>query len=214
MVTTFGRTLAQWETSIGTADHKGGFVMHIKRYSLLAALVGALLLPSGLAFADTTFNWTFTGPHISGSGTLTAIASGTAGLDYITGGSGNVDYDGTTLAVTFGVCLVPGARCTFVNTDGVGANLEIDNWLYPGNPAGSQLTGYGVAVTPTPIATPHPYLGIWDTPSQSFYGWGGNQYENLSTPFTVSSVPDGGATLMLLGAALFGIETLRRKFHV
>ena len=82
--------------------------------------------------------------------------------------------------------------------------------------AGSQLTSNGVAVTPTPVTpfTRPTYLGIWDPPSQSFYGYGLNQYVNLSTPFTVSSVPDGGATLMLLGAALFGIKTLRRKCHV
>jgi hypothetical protein len=29
-----------------------------------------------------------------------------------------------------------------------------------------------------------------------------------------STVPDGGATLMLLGGALLGLGTLRRKFRV
>lgn len=33
------------------------------------------------------------------------------------------------------------------------------------------------------------------------------------TTFNGTSVPDGGATLMLLGGALVGLETLRRKFR-
>ena len=37
---------------------------------------------------------------------------------------------------------------------------------------------------------------------------------NTSYSGTISTVPDGGVTLMLLGGALFGLETLRRRFRV
>lgn len=50
---------------------------------------------------------------------------------------------------------------------------------------------------------------------------GKNNNIQFSTPFTTTGlvggtppVPDGGATLMLLGGALVGIETLRRRFRV
>ena len=45
-------------------------------------------------------------------------------------------------------------------------------------------------------------------------GSGGNAFA-ISTPVSGSNgVPDGGMTLMLLGGALVGLETLRRKFRV
>ena len=44
----------------------------------------------------------------------------------------------------------------------------------------------------------------WMTPGTN----GSNQYQGLVT------VPDGGLTLMLLGGALVGLETLRRRFRV
>jgi hypothetical protein len=35
---------------------------------------------------------------------------------------------------------------------------------------------------------PNPtYVGLWDGPSQYFFSWGGNGYEYLSTPFTVTA---------------------------
>jgi hypothetical protein len=44
-------------------------------------------------------------------------------------------------------------------------------------------------------------------------GTGGNVFA-ISQSVAGGTVPDGGATLMLLGGALVGIETLRRKFRV
>jgi hypothetical protein len=36
----------------------------------------------------------------------------------------------------------------------------------------------------------------------------------VAIDMSVSQVPDGGMTIMLLGGALVGLETLRRKFRV
>ncbi len=140
----------------------------------ITVLAGALLAPAGACADD--FGWTFAGTDISGSGTLTAIASGTLGLDYITGGSGNVDYNGATLAVTFALCSTPGDVCTFVNNDGAGANVTIDNWLYPGNSPNTDLDGNGIGLTPTPdagdVAPPNiSVLNVWGSPSGDFWSY-------------------------------------------
>jgi hypothetical protein len=45
---------------------------------------------------------------------------------------------------------------------------------------------------------------LWMTPGKN----GSNQYQGL-----VTRVPDGGITLVLLGGALLGVETLRRKLR-
>ncbi|MBS1858199.1 MAG: hypothetical protein JST11_22705 [Acidobacteria bacterium] len=45
-------------------------------------------------------------------------------------------------------------------------------------------------------------------------GTGGDTTSNPMGLLYTGAVPDGGMTLMLLGSALVGIETLRRKFRV
>ena len=53
------------------------------------------------------------------------------------------------------------------------------------------------------------YLTVYSPVSTIFGGpYAGDQPQELDT------VPDGGVTLMLLGGALVGLETLRRKLHV
>ena len=57
----------------------------------------------------------------------------------------------------------------------------------------------------------------------NIFGWtAGSLYDALTAPpayggdaggFSLTAVPDGGMTLMLLGSALFGVETLRRRFR-
>lgn len=61
-----------------------------------------------------------------------------------------------------------------------------------------------------------PGLGGTTIPQLSHSIWGGPGQYDLShfTGFGSTSVPDGGATLMLLGGALVGLETLRRRFRV
>jgi hypothetical protein len=73
--------------------------------------------------------------------------------------------------------------------------------------AGSQvLTDYNTYLTG--LGTGNISEFDWITPGPPFYGvQGANQA--VVTPH----VPDGGMTLMLLGGALVGLETLRRKFR-
>jgi hypothetical protein len=63
-----------------------------------------------------------------------------------------------------------------------------------------------------------PDLEVANTVPQTSYSlWGSNsgQYDiSHFTGFGSTSVPDGGATLMLLGGALVGLESLRRRFRV
>ena len=53
-------------------------------------------------------------------------------------------------------------------------------------------------------------------PSNNYYGFadvGGKYIASGDGVFTLSNVPDGGMTLMLLGGVLVGLETLRRRFR-
>jgi hypothetical protein len=192
----------------------------------LATLAVTLLAPVG-SFADDTFNWSFAASAygVFASGTLTAVAdpSGTPGLYDITGGSGLADYSGlgggSSVGVTIAPCSTPSSTCTVVDTDGKGpgsgANLTYDNLLWVNNAPGSQLDDNGVVLTPSPLGSgfPNPtYVEVWDSPSQYFFSWGTNGYENLSTPFTVTAtpsaaVPEPGAVVLLI-AMLLGIGSL------
>jgi hypothetical protein len=171
------------------------------RTGLFAIVAVALLSPGG-AFADVTFDWSFAASAygLFAAGTLTAVAdpSGTQGLYDITGGSGLANYSGlgggSSVAVTIAPCATPSSTCTVVDVDGngpgSGANLTYDNLLWADNSPGSQLDDNGIVLTPSPLGTgfPNPtYVGLWDGPSQYFFSWGGNGYEYLSTPFTVTA---------------------------
>jgi len=75
--------------------------------------------------------------------------------------------------------------------------------------------GHGVAVTALQTNAAAAVAGGWTgggwtiyTPDPNF-----NQSGNLVGQEILIKTPDGGATLMLLGCALFGIETLRRKMR-
>jgi hypothetical protein len=60
------------------------------------------------------------------------------------------------------------------------------------------------------VAGPAPYsLTIEDT----FTGCTGTNCAGYSTDGNITSVPDGGTTMMLLGGVLVGLETLRRRFR-
>lgn len=62
------------------------------------------------------------------------------------------------------------------------------------------------------LASPPPNIVVY-VPTGGINGQvGGNPPYNVSQEFF--GVPDGGMTLMLLGGALVGLETLRRKFRV
>jgi PEP-CTERM motif len=182
----------------------------IRRNLFALAFATAFLLPI-LASAEN-FTWNFAGSGISGSGTLSADTTGTPGLYVITGGTGQVTYTplSETFNVSFVACATPAATCTQVNTDGLGANLQYDNYLTPANAPGSELDDFGILLQPGPLGA-NTYMGIWDTPSQEFFSWtAANGYEALSTPFNVTLTPEP-ASLFLLGSGLVGLALRRRR---
>jgi hypothetical protein len=178
----------------------------------LALSVGVLLAAAASANA-AVYDWNFAGSGISGSGTLTATDEG-AGTYFITDGTGTVnDTTYGSFAVTFGACTY-GSNCTLTNTDGGGANLTYDNLLFPANSIGSQLDGNGVVLLPGPPGSGTTAIGIWDSPSQSFYSYSGVGFENLTTPFNVvaAAAPEPSTwAMMLLGFLGLGFMAYRKK---
>ncbi|MBL0162056.1 MAG: hypothetical protein IPP47_34125 [Bryobacterales bacterium] len=96
-------------------------------------------------------------------------------------------------------------------------NLQYAIWGTFSNDAQNVAVGAGQggAVAALQLEAANAVAGGWTgggwtiyTPDPNF-----NQSGNLVGQEILSKTPDGGATLMLLGCALFGIETLRRKMR-
>jgi hypothetical protein len=82
---------------------------------------------------------------------------------------------------------------------------------------GSGITSLSQLLATNGIASAAAHMALaTNTACTGFAGNGGTQGTGTSTQSACNStsVPDGGITLMLLGGALVGIETLRRKFRV
>jgi PEP-CTERM motif len=174
------------------------------------ALAATLIAPGAASAA--VFDWNFASAGLSGSGTLTADAEG-GGEYYITGGTGTLtDTQYGTFAVTFASCGL-GSNCTIPNSDGAGGNVTFDNLLFPSNSIGAQLDNNGIALLPGPPGSGSTAIGIWDSPSQEFYNYSGNGYENLTTAFNVTAaVPEPSTwAMMILGFCGLGFMAHRRK---
>jgi hypothetical protein len=71
------------------------------------------------------------------------------------------------------------------------------------------LTDFPVGSTTTIDFTWSSMSPTWDSMAQS----GGNATSTLQSG-SLAGVPDGGATLMLLGGALVGLAALRRRLSI
>ena len=188
--------------------------MNVKTLARSMALAGAVLL-SGSAVANATlYDWSFASAHVSGSGTLNAVPY--LGSQFlVTDGIGTVtDTLHGSFAVTFAACATPGSGCTFINSDGDGANLTYDNLLFPANAQGSQLDNNGIMLVPGPPGTLSLAINVFDGSSHEFYGYVTNGNEDLTMPFnvTVAAVPEPATWAMLLfGFFGIGVMAYRRR---
>lgn len=161
----------------------------------LLVSVAALLVCSGLAMADV-HSFTFTGPTITASGWLdltgNIATAGSATFSWSAPPPGGGPYTGP---LTPGSGTSPSGKFIYDSSLAVGAagilfvapgGQEFNMWLSTGHTASIYVSGSDYI--PTGVG-----------------GWGEQG---------TFSVPDGGVTLMLLGGALVGLDTLRRRLRV
>jgi len=134
-------------------------------------------------------SWTLSGTTGSNGGT------GFTPGPYSNGGSGNEDGFGSFNQTinSFDGFTHSSDTVSFTLTDTSGT------WLSAANVLGANADGF--------LAAAH--IFVTSSPANAANG-------ALATGFATGTVnaPDGGMTLMLLGGALVGVETLRRKFRV
>ena len=190
---------------------------------------------AGVASADV-YNWSFgsiAGLHGAGTFDTVTPVVGFSGLFQIEGATGTITDSTGTYSVSLagltanfggvqGLCgnvLDTNAECnTIRGANGSGANYTFDNRLYTGaSLAGGQpFDANGIAFVSNNYIHDNAAFLLTTT------GWSGNGGGALyAGPEAVGGatlntvfVPDGGMTIMLLGGALVGLETLRRKFRV
>lgn len=186
-------------TDPGTLSYVGG----------LNPLVGSDILISSVFGLGTPAH---------GDGTSFAIASGR--LDFTTGNF--VSYDSTTKTYTFG----PGGSLT-VKGSGPGGSSgtllsgAIISATYQGGSFKVALAAGDDTKNPQllaffgePTGLPWQFSGSVHTTAAPASGGGAFSLHSGASTDIQNSVPDGGTTVMLLGGALIGIATLRRKFAV
>ena len=199
------------------------------KYLTVVLLIGSAALP---VLADIPkFNFTYSDANYTLSGILTATSDPSAGTGayLVTDVTGTVSYlSGTPYALT----LVPaGAVPSNANGDNVYGQddliyfnqaplLTVDQ-NYNGNggiefafPAGGALTGYNggsdIALFANNSTGGSGNYGSYESGKRTNLT-GGYGKSTAGGTFTLSAVPDGGTTLVLLGLAVAGLAGLRRK---
>jgi hypothetical protein len=171
------------------------------------------------ALAQTDFNFTFSDSQYTLSGVLAASPDG-GGVYTATS---VIDGTLTYLGQTFDLTLVPvgnDARDSG-GTDFFGQ----DNLLYPNSPTQLLTTDFlSFQATAPGLGTSN--VGIWANGGDDYGiqtswilagaplgtpGWVTGSSLFTGGTFTLSAVPDGGTTLLLLGLAVAGLAGLRRK---
>ena len=187
-------------------------------------MVALFALAATLAFAPTAFGDVFSFTFSSADTTpnccgINVIATGTLIGTEIVGHPGDYQITSGTITIT-GAISATGVIDTSVNPPLSGYCLPscqpaADNTLYfIGNgPLGRYLDAGGLLFSTTVSGSPNNLWGgnndgYGTSYSLSYHTW------DIDYPgiFTVSA-PDGGMTMMLLGGALVGLETLRRRFR-
>jgi len=172
----------------------------MKQITLACAALAAVLLPASSAFADT-FDFSFTGPYFSGSGTFTATFDG--GNDYtITAVTGEVAGSDITGLLASG---------TYPTGPGQVANDNI--LIYPPELAGTKyFDDAGVSFS---LADGYD-VNLNDTFIFENAVIGSSDFTEFDT-VSVTQVPDPAVapepdSLILLGTGILGIAgTLRRR---
>jgi hypothetical protein len=164
--------------------------LKIKQIVVLLAIV---LAASSVSFADT-FDFSYFGGGYVASGVFT---TGNSGSPYtVTGITGTADgFAITGLSPYAGAdqkLYVPPASGYYGDYGGISF---------------ATLAGVDYNITSYPSGNSN-FINI------STLDPGGNGCCGVAIDMSVSQVPDGGVTLMLLGGALVGLETLRPRFRV
>lgn len=192
----------------------------MKIFAVTALLIGIGAVP---ALAQN-YDFTYSDANYILSGVLTASPNG-GGVYTVTGVTGTISYlGGSAYALTL---VPPGAVPTNANGDNVYGQ---DDLIYPGQaplltvdpnyngnggiefafPAGGPLSGYNggsdiALFANTSAGGPGGYGSLESA------NLGGYDKVTSGGTFTLSAVPDGGTTLVLLGLAVAGLAGLRRK---
>ncbi len=181
----------------------------MKKSALFLCGVASAMLLSTPVFADTMYDFSFTGNNsvsgspgtpFSGSGVFDVTATKTAGRYKIVGVTGTTDGE------TISKILAAGA---------FGFN---DNLLFVNNGVAS-LDNSGVAYQLANGVDANIFLGVPDQYQQSLFGFPGtlvseDQTANVSITSSASAVPEPG-TIAFLGTGVLGMAgVIRRRFTI
>jgi len=183
------------------------------KLTLFALATALAITPAALADI-LTYDFTIDGSGVSASGTITVATTGTVGTDDITGITGTYSDAGITTMNITGLYPDP----TYTPIEDSNHLFLFDNLFYSSGNSGLFLDNDGIVF----YLANGDYVGVCGTGCTT----GGLPY-NLNVVDTTGNythnnegigvnfnVPDGGMTIMLLGGALVGLETVRRRFRV